>query len=343
MIDNHVEQSGSTGPNSDRLEARLYDYAIRRKAIRSLEVAAAELGVPISEIHVAVARLVELHLLRTDPATRDHLLPTVPQLAATALVSPIERAIYQWQELADRFRERIAGIAGSTRRDDEHIGVIDGVSGVAEIRGVLGSAGRDCRRELVVLHPGRHGEELVDELLETCYRVLDRGVAIRLICPHQSRARFASRAKVSQLLDAGAQIRTRSRLPRAAVVFDESLAILLDFPAAPGGHPTARRVRDRDVVRFVVDTFNQHWDDATPFSAAAPGYADAVDDLHRSIARLMARGLTDDGVARHLGMSVRTCRRHIASLLQNLNAVSRFQAGVRAAALLDQPARPQPG
>ncbi|MFI9812637.1 helix-turn-helix domain-containing protein [Saccharothrix variisporea] len=343
MIDDQADQGSSAGANSDRLENRLYDYAIRQGAIRSLEVAAAELGVPISEIYVAVARLVELHLLRTDPTTRDHLLPSVPQLAATALVSPIERAIYQWQELADRFRERIAGIAGSARRDAEHIGVVDGVSGVAEIRGMLGSAGRDCRRELVVLRPGRHDEELVDELLETCYDALDRGVSIRLICPHQSRARFASRAKVSQLLDAGAQIRTRSHLPRAAVVFDESLAVLLDLPATPGGQPTARRVRDRGVVRFVVDMVNQHWEDATPYSAAAHGYAEAADDLHRSIARLMARGLTDDGVARHLGMSVRTCRRHIATLLHNLNSVSRFQAGVRAAALLDQPARPQPG
>jgi hypothetical protein len=30
-------------------------------------------------------------------------------------------------------------------------------------------------------------------------------------------------------------------------------------------------------------------------------------------------------------MSVRTCRRHIAALLQNLGSVSRFQAGVRLA------------
>jgi hypothetical protein len=37
-------------------------------------------------------------------------------------------------------------------------------------------------------------------------------------------------------------------------------------------------------------------------------------------------------------MSVRTCRRHIAALLQNLDAVSRFQAGVLAASRLTMPA-----
>ena len=54
-------------------------------------------------------------------------------------------------------------------------------------------------------------------------------------------------------------------------------------------------------------------------------------DLQQAIARLMAQGLTDEVVARRLGMSVRTCRRHIAAMLQNLDAVSRFQAGVQAA------------
>jgi DNA-binding NarL/FixJ family response regulator len=44
----------------------------------------------------------------------------------------------------------------------------------------------------------------------------------------------------------------------------------------------------------------------------------------------MAKGYTDEVLARKLGMSVRTCRRHIASLMRRLDAVSRFQAGVRA-------------
>jgi len=51
----------------------------------------------------------------------------------------------------------------------------------------------------------------------------------------------------------------------------------------------------------------------------------------------MARGFTDEVLARKLGMSLRTCRRHIAALMHDLDAVSRFQAGVRAsrASLVD--------
>lgn len=41
-------------------------------------------------------------------------------------------------------------------------------------------------------------------------------------------------------------------------------------------------------------------------------------------------GLKDVAAARELGMSVRTYRRHVAEIMQRLNAISRFRAGVRA-------------
>ncbi len=56
-----------------------------------------------------------------------------------------------------------------------------------------------------------------------------------------------------------------------------------------------------------------------------------TDDLKRSIVRLMAEGYKDEIVARRLGMSVRTCRRHIAEIMEELEATSRFQAGANAA------------
>jgi len=55
--------------------------------------------------------------------------------------------------------------------------------------------------------------------------------------------------------------------------------------------------------------------------------------LERSIVRLLATGAKDDAVARQLGLSVRTLRRGIAELMERLKATSRFQLGVRVAAL----------
>ncbi|HEY7177323.1 MAG TPA: helix-turn-helix transcriptional regulator [Micromonosporaceae bacterium] len=63
----------------------------------------------------------------------------------------------------------------------------------------------------------------------------------------------------------------------------------------------------------------------------------ASDSSHRSlqqrIVQLLADGAKDETIARALGMSVRTCRRHIADIMRRLDAVSRFQAGANAVRL----------
>jgi DNA-binding CsgD family transcriptional regulator len=319
----------------DDLEADIYRYAVRLGEIVSPERAAADLALPTGEVFAAVTRLVELHLLRTDGSTGRYL-PMDPEVAATLLISPVERAMYQRRELADRLRDRIDAITRPAVEVSEPVGAIDSLEGVAEIRGLFKLAAEVCRDEMVVLRPGHDDDELLDELLAPCYSVLERAVSVRVVCPHRSRAGFATRAKAKRLIADGAEIRTLSQVPQAAVVFDRTLAVMFSFDE--DGYPTARRVRDRNVVRFLLDMFGQLWDNATPFAAEDTGYADAIDDLQQSVARLMAQGLTDEVVARRLGMSVRTCRRHIAALLQNLDAVSRFQAGVLAASRLTMPA-----
>lgn len=323
-----LEGTMSTAP--DLAETRVYSYAASRGEISSVITIAPELGLSVPAAVSAVTRLVELRLLRTDG---ERLLPVEPATAVATLVSPIERAIFQRRDAADRLLERIEAIT-DWAVDRAPVGAIDGLDGTAEIRGLIKLAADTCREELTVLRPGAGDEEdLLDEVLEPCYSVLDRDLAVRVICPHRSRAGFASRAIARRLTDRGAQIRTLSQVPQAAVVFDRTLAVLLSIPEQ-GGEPMARRVRDQKVIRFLLDLFGHLWATATPFLADEAGYADAVDDLQRSIVRLMAQGFTDEVVARRLGMSVRTCRRHIAALLQDLDSASRFQAGFQAASRL---------
>lgn len=50
----------------------------------------------------------------------------------------------------------------------------------------------------------------------------------------------------------------------------------------------------------------------------------------RVVLKYLARGNTDEAVARALGLSVRHLRRRIAKLFVQLGATSRFAAGVEA-------------
>lgn len=45
---------------------------------------------------------------------------------------------------------------------------------------------------------------------------------------------------------------------------------------------------------------------------------------------LLTAGLTDEGISRRTGLSVRTIRRTVAGVMAKLGAQSRFQAGAEA-------------
>ena len=52
--------------------------------------------------------------------------------------------------------------------------------------------------------------------------------------------------------------------------------------------------------------------------------------MRRLLLEQLARGAKDEQIARTLGLSLRTVRRRVADLMDDLGAGSRFQAGVEA-------------
>jgi DNA-binding NarL/FixJ family response regulator len=319
---------GGSGPVHDDHLTTIYRYAARRGGIGTLDEVAADLGLAIHEVAAAIDHLVGSHLLRTEPGSGDRLVAVDPEVAAVLLVSPMEREIYQRRELIAQIRERTELFRqdyARTGRATTELAGGERVTGTMEVRGYLKVAGDSCRQEVMVLQAGQEPDDF-DELLKVCQRLLERGVQVRIVCQHRSRADLTTRTKIKSVTDAGALVRTVSHVPRGAVVFDRELAVLL---GSDEGETTASRVRNEGVVQFLLDTFDHVWDAATPVGSIESGYAEVADDLQQTIAGLMAKGFTDEVLARKLGMSVRTCRRHIAALMRDLNAVSRFQAGVQ--------------
>jgi DNA-binding NarL/FixJ family response regulator len=54
-------------------------------------------------------------------------------------------------------------------------------------------------------------------------------------------------------------------------------------------------------------------------------------DERRLILELLMLGTKDESIARQLGISLRTVRRRVAGLMDELGATTRFQAGLEAA------------
>ncbi|MFG1709971.1 hypothetical protein ACFLIM_43080 [Nonomuraea sp. M3C6] len=301
----------------------VYRYAARKGAIEAIEVAAADLGIGPGDLREAVRYLVESRLLRPDEGVGERYVPVDPELAAASLVSTVEREIYRRRELIDQIRERI-GLFEPRQGDGSARSTVEYLAGTMEVRGFLKTASDACRDEVLVLHAGG----VVEDLSETYIALVGRGVTVRIICQHRNRADVATWMRMKRLTDAGAVIYTVSHVPRSAIVFDRSLVVL--FGVADEEDNVAR-VHNQGIAQFFLDLFNHLWEMATPLEGIDFGYAGVAEDLQQSIAALMAKGYTDEVVARKLGMSVRSCRRHIATMMRDLDATSRFQAGVQAA------------
>ncbi|CAO0833555.1 hypothetical protein SMICM17S_06961 [Streptomyces microflavus] len=96
-----------------------------------------------------------------------------------------------------------------------------------------------------------------------------------------------------------------------------------------GGCSTALRISHPALVSYLIQVYEVLWAQAVPLAenhqATAPNAP--VTAVQHSIARLLAEGHVDEVVARKMGISVRTCRSHIAKLMQTLGATSRTHLG----------------
>lgn len=80
------------------------------------------------------------------------------------------------------------------------------------------------------------------------------------------------------------------------------------------------------MMQLLVDAL---WDAALPLASAEHCEEVTRDPVKLKILDLLESGAKDEAIARALGVSLRTCRRHIAEMLAAVDAVSRFQAAAR--------------
>ncbi|MEV6158561.1 LuxR C-terminal-related transcriptional regulator [Nonomuraea sp. NPDC052129] len=169
--------------------------------------------------------------------------------------------------------------------------------------------------------------------------LLERGVTSRMIYERGFVDRIGALRQIETMVGAGQQARVLPSLPMKLYLMDDRFALLLlrhhpddpDADAALVVHPSG-------LLEALSRLFEGLWQRALPLrlrppapGAAPPARARAsADDDERLIALLVA-GLTDEAIARQLGVGYRTAERRIANLMSRLGAHTRFQAGVQAA------------
>lgn len=89
------------------------------------------------------------------------------------------------------------------------------------------------------------------------------------------------------------------------------------------------------IISILASFFDHAWSMAIPLKPSheqeSAGQISELREAERSLLKLLADGATDETAARQLGMSLRTARRRMAAIMNDLAATSRFQAGAEAA------------
>ncbi|MDH6629994.1 DNA-binding CsgD family transcriptional regulator [Streptomyces sp. LBL] len=274
--------------------------------------------------------LLELALLHPDPDDMDWLVPTAPQEVMTRLlrgmydeVSASRRRVgsaveaFEWYARLGGPRPRAAAAEGSAIR------VLDGLS---RIQAAMDEATEACTTEVLTVQPG--GIRPEHELTEGLHRALalhGRGVRMRDLYTHVAR-HGQGLLNYLELMDGAVQARTLDEVIERLILFDRTVA----FIPANADRTLALELRHPALVDYLVTVFERLWRLAIPLTAPLPDTGiEGISHREQSIAALLAEGHQDAVIAERLGISVRTCRAHIARLSETLGAVSRTQLGVR--------------
>jgi DNA-binding CsgD family transcriptional regulator len=114
-------------------------------------------------------------------------------------------------------------------------------------------------------------------------------------------------------------------VPMKLVLFDEHTAWIPSMPSyLPGHEIRASVVRHPLIMESLHWLFEAVWDNSIPITAGK--YLDS-DPRRQMLVSLMMSGSTDDAIANQLGINVRSVRRWIAELMDELGVTTRLQLG----------------
>jgi len=279
----------------------------------------------------ALRALVGLKLVKPQRGGGDGFVAVSPEAAESELVAPLEQAIHQRLRAVADIRGQLRTFSGTFneahRARQDAVQIVDDID---QIRMLLDDASRRCQSEVLTMQPG--GGRAADQLRDALSRdraMLERGVSMKIIYQHSARTDVPTRDYVREVSALGAQVRTSNEIFDRMIIFDRRIAFVPNH--GPDGAMGAAVVHEPTMVG-VLHRFHQHvWLSASVLDPRDAAYGDTLDEVRSTILELLASGLTDEVIARRIGLSARTCRRHIARLMSDLKADSRFQAGVATA------------
>ncbi|MDG9674589.1 LuxR C-terminal-related transcriptional regulator [Micromonospora sp. DH14] len=293
-------------------------------------------------------------LLRVAPVPQREFLSTASPGAARALAGllssgavhrdtagvlhlrPPRTALESWatQREMEAARARAAAEALSGLYSAVHgtgAAFVEVVEGKHAARDLFRQLQAGARTEVRGLERGPYLRDTARVPEEVQYDGLRRGLRYRCVYEGELLHDEAMLAAVRAAVAAGEQARVFPELPLKMMLTDRDRGIVI-LPRGSGEDTDALLVHRSRLLDGLSELFEVFWRLGAPIHAstdAAEPDAEPTAATQRLLALLTA-GLTDEAIARDLGVSNRTVHRRVSRLQELLGARSRFQLGVQA-------------
>jgi hypothetical protein len=280
-------------------------------------------GLPSAELDMYLGRFVAAGLVRLDG---DRVVAEPPAAALGAVVAHEAERLHRESERVDALRDLLPDLVAEHRASAPPRDTTVDVHAVegGDVATLLRDLAEVSEGDLMWFRPDQWRLPVTREIDEMVRELVASGRRSRAIYP----ARVLEEAPdvVRSRAEAGEIVRIVGAVPARISVMGSTSAVLSDR----WGAGSARRlvVREPALVGALGALFDNVWERAM----AVPGMDLGFDPggQRRLLLHQLTRGAKDEQIARTLGVSLRTVRRRVAEIMDDLGAESRFQAGVEA-------------
>lgn len=314
----------------DATSTEVYRYAVAHPGW-TRTAASEALGLTLRSIDQAIAELLERRLLSPRAGGEEGLVAVSPDVALADLVDADERTLQEVRSRISGRRRELSTLLPAfleARRNSMASTSVEVLEDPHLVHRVLIDHGRDVTEKVYIAQPGQGSTaDVHEESVRKDLDLLGKGVRRRTLYDTSTRDHVPTRKAVEAISAGGGEFGVLPFIPLRVLVFDEKLALV--GRQLTGQDRAALVIRDHSLIHVFTQLFEAAWEVSEPFLTPVLRTS-PLSGLQRSILQGLAAGLSDESIARRLEINVRTCRRHIAWMLDTLQADSRFQAALKA-------------
>ncbi len=316
----------------DATSLEVYRYAVGHPGWTRPEASEA-LGLTLRRIDDAIGELSDRRLLSPQAGSGNGLVAVSPDVALADLVDADERAVQDLNARISAQRRELSSLLPTFLDARKNVLASTSVETLEDpdlIHRVLIDYGRDVTEKVYIAQPGQGSTaDVHEQSVRKDLDLLGNGVRRRTLYDTSTRDHVPTRKAVEAIAAGGGEFGVLPFIPLRMLIFDDKLALV--GRQLTRDDKAALVIRDHSLINIFTHLFDTAWEISESF--LAPGQITSpLSSMQRSILQGLANGLSDESIARRLDINVRTCRRHIAWMLETLRADSRFQAALKARA-----------